>query len=70
MSCNCKARYSIELCNDDYVLCYARCAHHHGYVLATLTDIAFNFEPRHIERLLNTGAETYESKPHAGYLAE
>lgn len=70
MSCSCKTRYSIELRDDDYVLYYARCDHHHGYNLATLTDIAFNCEPRHIERLLNMGAEAYETNPNAGYIAE
>ena len=70
MTCSCKSRYSIEPHGDGYVLCYARCAHHHGYNLINMTDPAFNFEPRHIERLLNAGAEAYNENPNAGYLAE
>lgn len=68
--CDCKAKYSIEPCHDAYVLYYGRCKHRRGYNLITMIDPACNFEPRHIERLINAGAECYQRNPTHAYEAE
>ena len=68
--CDCKAEYSIESHGDGYALYYARCGHRHGYNLVTMIDPAYNFEPRHIERLINAGDECYQRNPTHKYEAE
>lgn len=69
-SCSCKSRYSIELHGEGYALYFDRCPHRHGYNLINMTEPAYNFEPKHIERLLNLGAAEYVKNPNKGHLAE
>jgi hypothetical protein len=53
--CQCDQIYTIEPHGNGYALYYGRCNHRHGYNLVYLTDPAFNFDPAHIEKLLNLG---------------
>lgn len=68
--CQCESKYSIEPHGDGYALYFGRCNHRHGYNLANMVEPAFNFEPRHIEKLLNLGNKEYwdnfdkHGKPH------
>jgi hypothetical protein len=68
--CKCENRYTIEPRGDGYALYYARCVHRHGYNLVNMTEPAFNFEPRHIERLINLGNTEYQQNPTGGHVAE
>lgn len=68
--CDCESLYTIEPHGEGYALYYSRCIHRHGYNLVYLTDPAYNFEPRHIERLLNIGSKEYFKNPNKGHLAE
>jgi len=70
VECSCVSRYSIEPQDGDYALYYGRCRHRHGYNLVTMVDPAFNFELRHIEKLINLGDKEYEKNPDGGHLAE
>ena len=69
--CKCPARYTIEPHGDGYALYYGRCGHRHGYNLINMLEPAWNFEPRHIEKLINLGAIEYAKNPDGGgHLAE
>jgi hypothetical protein len=68
--CECEVKYSIEPHGDGYALYYGRCNHRHGYNLANMVEPAFNFDPRHIEKLINLGAAEYAKNPDGGYEAE
>jgi len=61
--CNCKDQYTIEPHGDGYALYYARCVHRHGYNLVNMTEPAFNFDPAHIEKLINLGDAVYQQNP-------
>jgi hypothetical protein len=67
---NCEAKYTIEPHGDGYALYYGRCACRHGYNLANMTEPAFNFDPKHIEKLINLGNTVYQKNPDGGHLAE
>lgn len=66
--CKCEEKYSIELHGDGYALYYGRCGHRHGYNLINMVEPAFNFEPSHIEKMINLGSDVYNhvSKMYAG----
>ena len=68
--CACEVRYSISPHGDAYALFYGRCDHRHGYNLANMVEPAWNFEPRHIEKLINFGNAVYKQNPTGGHLAE
>lgn len=70
ITCECEVKYSIEPHGDGYALYYGRCNHRHGYNLANMVEPAFNFDPRHIEKLINLGAAEYAKNPDGGYEAE
>ena len=71
MMCDCKPTFTIEPHGlDDYVLYYGRCKHQHGYNLVILTEPAFNFNPKHLEKLINLGNDVYQQNPDGEYLAE
>lgn len=57
--CNCELKFSIEPHGDGYALYYGRCGHMHGYNLVNMVEPAFNFDPKHIEKLLNLGHKIY-----------
>jgi len=59
-SCKCETKYTIEPHGDGYALYYDRCNHRHGYNLINMTEPAWNFEPKHIEKMINLGHEVYE----------
>jgi hypothetical protein len=46
-------KYTIEPQGDNFVLYYGRTNDHHGYNLATVSNIAFNCDLKHIEKLIN-----------------
>lgn len=69
-SCTCITQYSIEPHGEGYALYYDRCPHRHGYNLINMTEPAYNFEPRHIEHLINLGATEYAKNPNKRYEAE
>lgn len=70
-SCDCKSIYSIDIDEYyNYVLYYDRCKHRHGYNLAKFEDVSFNFEPKHLESLLNLGDTVYKQNPLKEYIAE
>ena len=75
--CKCEARYTIEPHGDGYALYHRRCVHRHGYNLINMVEPAWNFEPRHLENMLNLGSEVYNEvskmytgKPLGGHIAE
>lgn len=75
--CKCEARYTIEPHGEGYALYYGRCVHRHGYNLINMVEPAFNFEPKHIEKMINLGSEVYNhvskmytGKPLGGHEAE
>lgn len=68
--CKCEDRYTIEPHGDGYALYYGRCVHRHGYNLINMTEPAWNFEPAHIEKLINLGAVEYAKNPTGGHWAE
>jgi hypothetical protein len=70
VDCVCDPKFTIEPHNDGYVLYYGRCPHRHGYNLVQLIEPAFNFEPKHIERLINLGNAEYQKNCNRGYVAE
>lgn len=69
-NCSCEAYYSIEPHGDGYALYYGRCNHCHGYNLANMVEPAWNFDPDHIELLINLGHKEYSKNPTGGHLAE
>lgn len=68
--CKCEAKYTIELHGPGYALYYGRCGHRHGYNLVNLIEPAWNFDPKHIEKLINLGAAEYAKNPDGGHIAE
>ena len=68
--CTCEAKFTIEPHGDDYALFYARCGHRHGYNLINMVEPAFNFDPKHIEKLINLGNSEYQKNPDGGHVAE
>jgi hypothetical protein len=68
--CRCDPKYSIEPHDEGYALYYGRCSHRHGYNLITMNEPAWNFDPKHIEKLINLGAAEYSKNPNGGYEAE
>lgn len=68
--CTCEARYSISPHGDGYALYYGRCGHRHGYNLANMVEPAWNFDPTHIEKLINLGDTEYKKNPDGGHIAE
>ena len=69
-SCTCESRYSIEPHGDGYALYYGRCGHRHGHNLINMVEPAWNFEPKHIEKLLNLGAVEYAKNPDGEHWVE
>ena len=69
-NCKCEQRYSIESHNDAYALYYGRCGHHNGYNLSNMEEPAWNFDPKHIEKLINLGNAVYQKNPDGGHIAE
>jgi hypothetical protein len=61
-SCKCEAKYTIERHGAGYALYHGRCGHRHGYNLANMVEPAWNFDPKHIEMLINLGAAEYAKK--------
>jgi S-adenosylmethionine synthetase len=68
--CKCESRYSIEPHGEGYALYYERCNHRHGYNLVNMVEPAFNFDPKHIEKLINLGNAGYQKNPNRGHVAE
>lgn len=68
--CECEARYTIEPHGNGYALYYGRCGHRHGYNLINMVEPAWNFEPAHIEKLINLGDKEYTKNPDGGHWAE
>lgn len=68
--CTCEVKYTIEPHGDGYALYYGRCVHRHGYNLINMVEPAWNFEPAHIEKLINLGDKEYAKNPDGGHLAE
>lgn len=52
------------------MLYYGRCGHRHGYNLVNMVEPAWNFEPEHIEKLINLGNAGYQKNPNRGHVAE
>jgi hypothetical protein len=65
-----KSKYAIEPNGDNFVLYYGRSNNRHGYNLATISDIAFNCDLKHIEKLINLGNDVYQKNPTGGHVAE
>lgn len=68
--CKCDPKYSIEPHGEGYALYYGRCRHRHGYNLINMVEPAWNFDPKHIENLINTGDREYNKNPIGGHVAE
>jgi hypothetical protein len=56
----CEEQYTIEPHGEGYALYYGRCACRHGYNLANMVEPAWNFEPKHIEKMINLGNDVYK----------
>jgi len=68
--CTCEAKFTIEPHGEGYALYYGRCGHRHGYNLINMVEPAFNFDLKHIEKLINLGNAEYKKNPNGGHLAE
>ena len=68
--CKCENRYTIEPHGKGYALYYGRCNHRHGYNLINMVEPAWNFDPKHIEKLIELGDVEYKKNPDKGHLAE
>ena len=68
--CTCEAKFTIEPHGDGYALYYGRCGHRHGYNLINMLEPAWNFDPKHIEKLINLGDVEYKKNPTGGHVAE
>lgn len=68
--CKCENRYTIEPHGKGYALYYGRCNHRHGYNLINMVEPAWNFDPKHIEKLIELGDVEYKKNPDGGHLAE
>jgi hypothetical protein len=60
--CKCETRYSIQEHGSGYALYLGRCPHRHGYTLINMHEPAWNFDPKHIEKLINLGAKHYKDE--------
>jgi hypothetical protein len=60
--CTCEAKYTIEPHGRGYALYHGRCNHRHGYNLINMIEPAWNFNPSHIEYLINRGAKDIENE--------
>jgi len=65
--CKCEMKYTIEQHSEGYALYYGRCGHHHGYNLVNMVEPAFNFDPKHIEKLINLGHTEYQKNIDTGF---
>ena len=65
--CTCEPRYTIGPHGKGYALYYGRCMHKHGYNLVNMIEPASNFEPKHIEKLINLGNAEYQKNPDGGH---
>ena len=63
-------KYTIEPHGDNFVLYYGRSTNRHGYNLAQISDLSFNCDLKHIEKLINIGNQVYQKNPDGGHLAE
>lgn len=61
--CKCESKYTIERHGKGYALYLGRCNHRHGWNLVNMIEPASNFDPKHIERLINLGAALYDQYP-------
>ena len=61
--CKCETKYTIERHGKGYALYLGRCNHRHGWNLVNMVEPASNFDPKHIERLINLGAALYDQYP-------
>ena len=68
--CKCEEKFTIEPHGKGYALYYGRCNHKHGYNLINMIEPAWNFEPYHIEKLINMGNKEYMKNPDGGHIAE
>jgi hypothetical protein len=68
--CTCEAKFTIEPHGEGYALYYERCGHRHGYNLVNMLEPAWNFDPKHIEKLINLGNAEYQKNPNGGHVAE
>ena len=68
--CRCEPKYSIEPHGKGYALYYGRCRHRHGHNLINMVEPAWNFNPKHIENLINAGDLEYNKNPIGGDVAE
>lgn len=59
LDCKCEQIYTVEPHGDGFVLYYGRCNHRHGYNLVYLKEPAINFDPEHIQKLLQLGHKQY-----------
>jgi hypothetical protein len=69
-NCKCEPKYTIEPHGEGYALYYGRCNHKHGYNLINMLEPAWNFDPNHIEKLINIGDNVYKQNPDGGHIAE
>ena len=53
--CDCEQTYSIEKHGDNFVIYHGRCPHRHGFKLATLSDLSFNCDIKHLRECLIRG---------------
>ena len=58
--CKCEPQYTIEPHGDGYALYFGRCNHKHGWNLVYLKEPSANCDLKHIEALINFGAEQYK----------
>jgi hypothetical protein len=70
LRCSCEAKFTISPHGDAYALYYGLCDHRHGYNLADIVEPAWNFDPKHIEKLINLGNAVYQKNPDGGHIAE
>lgn len=68
--CTCEGKFTIEPHGEGYALYYGRCNHRHGWNLINMVEPAWNFDPKHIEKLINLGNAEYNKNPTGGHVAE
>lgn len=66
----CEVKFTISPHGDGYALFYGRCNHRHGYNLINMIEPAWNFDAKHIEYLINLGAQEYAKNPTREYIAQ
>lgn len=60
--CRCDDTYSVEPHGKGYALYYGRCAHRHGYKMASVVEVWDGFDPRSIAAALNSTVANVTSK--------